>query len=647
MNFLLFIILLFCSASAFADDVELAPIVISDSLKSTKTDTSTIQISTKNYQNRIVTVPEVLAEQSGLHLTRYGGSEESTSLSVRGSGSNEVGVYLDGIPLQTANGLGVNLTPLDLNSIKSIAVYKNGAVSEDGFVPQTGVVWIESKNIPGDTHYGASVEYGSFNTIKANTLFSKKWKKFGLLLSNSFHHTDGDFSFLDNNGTPVNTADDATIRRINNEANTYQPLLKLSYDFDDKTEVVLLNRFVYQDRGIPGITSNQSVHAGLTEKDYLFGLKVNRKDFFLKNLNFSNLIYQRFYQSQFDDSLAEIGLGRAQDNNDTSSVFGNKMVFDYVGFKTHAPQLFVLYQGENFAPTNYLASPQKGKESSRYQFNVGLSDVWSLGKVVLKPHVSLMNTFNRLNNDDTSLPAPGGYENAKSRHDVAGSLGVSYGVLSWMTLEGNVARVLRQPTFSELFGDRGGFVGNPSLKAQKSLEWDAGVVLKRHKFFARTAYYERRVDDLIQLQIGSGVVRAENVGEALLRGVEVQAGATLFKSLTLGGNYTYQSAIDKAQYPGRTLVGRPKHEINVQADYKYKKINPYVSFNYLDANYLDPLNTRVVTHRSFVNAGVSYEATKNITLGFEAKNLSDEKTVDVVGFPLPGRSFFGKISFKK
>src|SRR3990167_7366899 len=59
-------------------------------------------ISLSNYQNTSETLPEILMGQAGVHLTRFGGLDQSTSLSIRGSEAAEVVITLDGIPLNSA-----------------------------------------------------------------------------------------------------------------------------------------------------------------------------------------------------------------------------------------------------------------------------------------------------------------------------------------------------------------------------------------------------------------------------------------------------------------------------------------------------------------------------------------------------------------
>jgi len=158
-------------------------------------------------------------------------------------------------------------------------------------------------------------------------------------------------------------------------------------------------------------------------------------------------------------------------------------------------------------------------------------------------------------------------------------------------------------------------------------------------------YFGRQVNNLIQFQQNVGFARAENIGKARIQGLEVQGTLRLFDHLSVTANYAFQLAKDRANNPGRFLPGRPKHEVHARIEGDIKKGSAFVSASWIDSNFLDPLNTRVVNDRVILNAGLSVKVTKNITLAFEGKNLTNDQIVDVVGFPLPGRSFFGKVLF--
>ena len=159
-------------------------------------------------------------------------------------------------------------------------------------------------------------------------------------------------------------------------------------------------------------------------------------------------------------------------------------------------------------------------------------------------------------------------------------------------------------------------------------------------------FFDRTIDDLIQFEQNAGFARAENVGKARLTGVEVEMKSCLFNHLSLAANYTFQNPRDHANYDGKLLPGRPRHEFDGKLEAFNKKGKLFTAFNWMDDICLDPLNTRKVNDRILVNAGASVKALPKTTVSFEAKNLTDSQTVDVVGFPLPGRSFFGKVDWE-
>ena len=291
---------------------------------------------------------------------------------------------------------------------------------------------------------------------------------------------------------------------------------------------------------------------------------------------------------------------------------------------------------------------------------------------------------------------------------VSAKLGLKGVVTSFLTLKANVSRGFRFPVFPELFGDRGGVVGNQALKPQESRNWDAGFTVQIppplrgggegeggggaliQKADISFFYFDRRITDLIQFEQNAGFARAENIGEARIKGVEVQGGFEAFNHLGVSANYTFQDPINQADFPGRQLPGRPRHELETKVEGFIDKGRPepgwqaepawriFVGLNWIDSNFLDPLNTRVVRDRVILNAGVSVnllqrgssretayrtpatgrmapatgqmapatgrvKPMKDVLLAFEGKNLTNDQIVDGVGFPLPGRSFFGRV----
>ena len=639
----------------FAKETKLEEVVVhgEEVQASEKNEVSHTVIYVDGLKNRIETVSEVLSRQAGVRIQRFGGLESATSISIRGSQADEVLVLYDGIPLNSALGGGVDLSPFGLQGLEKIEVYRGYSPAGMGFFPSAGVVLLKSLNLSAKPHAEASVQYGSFNTVGSHALFSQKKNKFGFLVGTSFSKTDGDFTFLDDNGTPINKADDRRVKRENNESFTLHPLLKLAYDFDDKTHLEWVGHMIQKDSGIAGISSNQAQNTSLSHREWLFNLGLKRSHFFHPNLAFESATYLRATKDQFTDEDNEIGLGGAQDNDEDTLLFGEKFLWKWVWEKNHVFKPFALFQTEIYRPEDFLASPSTGPTSNRRQFSFGLSDEMDFWdhRLLINPSVWSENMFNRLSGEDPSLAVVGA-DNNEVQNKVSGSLRAQVQVFPSLDFVAGVARQFRFPSFTELFGDRGALIGNTSLKPQKNVSWDAGFefsgekgVLKNYSLVA--TYFDRHVTDLIQFLQSAGFARAANIGKSRIQGLETSLATTWGNHVGISGQYTFQDAKDRGTNNGKFLPGRPEHELNTNVEVYNNKGKVFVSSNWISSNYLDPLNTRVVDERFLINSGISVKPLKKWTLSFEAKNISNEQIVDVVGFPLPGRSFMGKIEFSQ
>ena len=215
-------------------------------------------------------------------------------------------------------------------------------------------------------------------------------------------------------------------------------------------------------------------------------------------------------------------------------------------------------------------------------------------------------------------------------------------------LRGSGGRAYRVPNFLELFGDRGAIVGNPGLNAERSWNFDAGLLWTQRPYRLAMTYFENRLTNLIQfLQTSQLTARATNLAAATIRGFEFEAEAHPFTWLQLTSNYTFQWAKDtsgRAGFDGQFLPGRAQHQLNFSANFPIRWGRFYAALDFIDSNFLDSLNTLKVERRSLLSVGATARPWKWLTAGFEIKNLLSEKIEDVVGFPVPGRLFFGNLT---
>jgi outer membrane receptor for ferrienterochelin and colicin len=146
------------------------------------------------------------------------------------------------------------------------------------------------------------------------------------------------------------------------------------------------------------------------------------------------------------------------------------------------------------------------------------------------------------------------------------------------------------------------------------------------------------------------------VDRALLWGVEAGARADLFSHLRIRGNYTFLRALNQGDVAARqdkVLPLRPASKWYVRAEgYLTRRpeiveLSLFVDSEWVAGNYLDNANLVSVSSRFYLNAGAGIElADSRVRMAISAGNLTDERTADLAGYPLPGRSYHVLLTVK-
>ncbi|EKD41509.1 MAG: hypothetical protein ACD_73C00688G0003 [uncultured bacterium] len=646
-NFIFIFHFAFCFfwfVQAHADEIPQIEITVSDGSSLQQPDANVVVIPAKKYQNQKKTITDILSAETGVHITRYGGMSELGSISIRGSNPDEVLVVLDDIPLNTAQGGAIDLSLINIEDLASITLEKGGSADSNGLGAFSGSVNLKSKPILDGFAGKLSLSGGSFNSFGSSQTVNYKKNKWGFVFSQSIHHTTGDYSFDDDRGTPFNQADDVRRLRRNNESSVYHPFFKIENQLGDKTKLTFLTHLFLKHNGVPGLTSNQAAFTNLSKSELMVAAKWERRDFFLKNSLLKHLIYGRFIKDQFTDLQAELGLGGTQDNDDDTSLLGTRLNYEFP-IKNHYVTSFLFVQSERFRPEDFQASPSQGEVSLRNSLSMGVTDHWSLLNTHLQLEPSFWGEFVWNEFRASADKSQKSVWNARLR--------ANYDLNPALKFNASFGRSHRFPTFAELFGDRGGVIGNPQIKPQSGWDYDAGFSLRQKNkwsFFEKgllgVTFFDRTVSNMIQFEQQAGFARASNVGKAHVFGIESNARVDFLKYCDVAFGYTFQKAKDHGNYEGYDLTGRPAHEWNISANEKFFGIKFNQALSFMDENFLDPLNTRQVKQRIILNAGVNYQFKKKWILSFDAKNLTNSSVVDVIGFPLPGRSFWGSLSYE-
>ncbi|WP_288446938.1 ligand-gated channel protein [uncultured Serratia sp.] len=225
------------------------------------------------------------------------------------------------------------------------------------------------------------------------------------------------------------------------------------------------------------------------------------------------------------------------------------------------------------------------------------------------------------------------------------------------TMKGGVSAGYRSPDLRQSSaswgqatggGVRNGIiVGNPDLQPEKSLSeeiglmWDslkgvnAGVTVFNTDFKNKITEV-RRCEDTPDCTIGGTpydfISDRVNVDKANMRGVEATFGWQINKDWKWNTNYTYTASEQKSgEFQGKALNQMPKHMLNTVLDWQATQdlsLWSRVNFRSRTSDYLSRTSMETSTPSyTFVDAGLSYQAAKNLQLTGGVYNILD-KTVD-------------------
>ena len=218
-----------------------------------------------------------------------------------------------------------------------------------------------------------------------------------------------------------------------------------------------------------------------------------------------------------------------------------------------------------------------------------------------------------------------------------------------VSLAASYGEGIAQPTFFDLYGFfPNSFVGNPSLKPERSRGIEASIRYRRESFGAAlTAYRQRLRDEIVDVFdpatfLSSTVNRAEKSRRS---GIEAQVDWTVADRLRLSANYAYLDATE----PGDVREARrPRHSGSVSADGELGRLTYGASLAYtgdrIDTDF-ESFPFRRVTLNSYWLAGarIAFQVAERVQLFARAANAFDADYQDALGYRTEGRSLYAGI----
>ncbi len=618
-------------------------------------------------------------------------------------------LLVDGRPAGTAN-----LATLDLNSVEQIEVLKGPASALYGSQAMGGVVNVLTRKSRGEVRTTLAAEYGSYRTFRVGAATGGNITK-GLDFDLSFGLYDraqdyklGGGGLLRgwlNGGSATKTyqskaktdslarTDDARAdgqRRAFTKLGYYSGALRLGYQLSEKWRVdVRGERFVARNVQAPN--------------DIFYGnLGPSTKDLARQNIDLSatgdyarHQLFVRGYASQ-----------ETNDNN-TLSDFNNVPVPAYRSFQSQLQwrglqvkdvlklgrQALTLGVDRNEARSISQRFNPAGANITPFSPNYELNTTgfYAQGllslldeKVVLTPGARYdFITYRSKQTELLTTFTPG----RKTNPFFSPSLGAQVEVLAGLRAHGTIGRAYVTPDafnvagFSQAVSATGNprtasiTQGNPNLKNENSVTWDAGLRFDRPAtgFAADVTYFATRVQDRITTRVTNPtgettpegyVVRARtnyvNANDSKIRGLEAEAGYDLgalaerryVLRLFVGGtkifkaedvvNNTNGTQTTRAIFNVTKLSGNYGVAFDSNHGLRARLSGRYVG-NRRDTDFTDSRSPQIEYPRYMtLDFSVGYTLAERHTFSLLVNNLTDENYYEKRGFNLPGRNFTGR-----
>ncbi|MBN1294612.1 MAG: TonB-dependent receptor [Candidatus Latescibacteria bacterium] len=632
------------------DGIEVRAVRPDDLPPHERTSASVNVITREDIPDRKATIAEILDNQVGIDVRSLGGVGAKSEVSIRGSTTGQVAVYVDGIPV-TAEGSGVSgLSMVPLAEVDNIEVYRGASPGTFGSGAIGGVVNIST--IKPEHAFGTSVStsYGSFGTnhqtLSAQISFNENNR---LAFSLGRHASKNDFRYLDNRGTTTDTSDDDWETRANNDYNSSHFLANWYVDLNPSHSIKTKISFSETEKGVSGLGRRPALHARLTTDNLLLQSKYSFRN------QHDVLAWVSKHDQGFYDPEDEAGRRGRQDSHSDIDVMGIITRHKYV----YGPALFHAQfelKNEQFtSKDDYYSSVTLPSERIHGGGGVEAEIMLAGGNMWLNPRIHYVRVDDKLQDLSTFLVGTSVDSTMSADRDIfTYALGGRYSISPSCIMRMNIGYYPRVPEFNELFGDTGDIVGNPQLKEEKSTNADAGFHYTGTKLPVEidvTGFY-RYATDLIQRQNFGDYLLSENIGKAQVTGIESWISGYIYhKKLFYRTSLAYQKALNKSdetvfrknRYYNKLLPYHPEWMSDTTIRYRlFEWVSTAWKMSYESECFKGPSNLpeEVIESRIIHDVELSFNTGRNIMLNLGINNIGDDQASDRWGYPKPGRSYY-------
>jgi vitamin B12 transporter len=562
------------------------------------------------------TLPDVLKLVPGLNVVQTGGPGGQTSLFMRGTNSNHVKVFVDGIDVSDPSNANASFDPSqfltgDIDKIEVLRGPQSGLYGSDAI---GGVINVITKSGNGPMQGTASVEGGSFGTFNQAAGVSGS--------AEGFHYT-ANVEHFHSGETPVTPLEVLAPgeQRIDDYYDNLTASSKLGFDVTDVFDIGLVARYT-------------DAHLRTTGDNFLTDFpdptqSTAETTQYYTRLFAHNVAFDGALDHAFGVAYSTIKSTDFSPDFGTSENAGSRVKVDWQGNIRLAAQEHLILGAEH----------QRDAISQPISADINISSGYA----------ELQSGFGESFFDTVSL-----------RYDVNDRFGskVTYRIApvylikeTDTKLKASLGTGFKAPTLEDLFEPfPPSFFPNPNLRPETSTGYDFGFeqsLFSEQLQFGAT-YFRNNFKNLIDSS--ADFTTLVNVGRAHSDGVESYIAYRPIDAYSARLDYTYTEAFDDIANTG--LLRRPKHKATLRNTWhatSQLSVDATILYtgSWLDNNRdftnFEPFNAPSFTT---VNVAGNYDVNKYLSVYGRVNNLFDRHYQDPIGFLQPSIGAFAGAKVK-
>ncbi|MCS3529146.1 TonB-dependent siderophore receptor [Chryseobacterium sp. JUb7] len=530
-------------------------------------------------------IDEILQQIPGMDIRRRGANGVQSDIGFRGSSSEQVLLLLNGIRMNDSQtGHNTMNVPVDLDDVERIEVIKGPAARRFGQNAYAGVINIITKTNPGkrvkiSAEGGDYETYGlGFNANLGNEKFSNSLQANSASSEGYMHNTDYE------------------IRNI-----FYQGRLNIK-----NGDLRLQAGFSEKKFGANGFYSSPLATEQYEEVQASVMSLAHQQTFGKFKLN-SNVYWRR-------------GQDMYLYNREKPEIYRNMHIGNNVGGEVNASYQSSLGTTglgvelrKEFLASNNLGSRERFVSQVFFEHHFSLLDK----KLNITPGISWANYSNEGN-----FFYPG--------------IDVGYNFNPNNKIYGNVAKVHRVPTFTDLYYVSKTEQGNPNLTPENAVYAEVGYQFQNKNVLAKVSGFLRSANNSIdwtKTSLNDAVWYAQNVGDTSVKGIEAEVNHRVLNWLKYSVGYTYLDNTFKSsnEFVSRYVLDNLKHQFVAKLETKFlQHFTNEVVYRYNDRLNLGSYNL-LDEKLSFVK--------KDFSVYILINNVTNTIYTETFGVKMPNRWF--------